>query len=312
MPPVRLLAVSGSLRAASLNSALLRAVVALAPSNVCVELYTGLGNLPLFNPDLEITDSPAVAGFYARLIEADGVIIASPEYAHGVTGVMKNALDWMVGCEAFVNKPVALLNASPRATLAQASLKETLTVMSAQVVETASITLPIIGSNLDESGIAAHPSISKSIRAMLRNFHTEIVNLQNQQNHTLYGIKNCDTVKKARTWLDQNGISYRFHDFRIDGLTPELLQHFVDHSDWTKLLNRSSTSWRQLSAEQQSDLTQEKAMQLMLTIPTLIKRPVLDIGNKLIIGYTAKDGGYAASLPGAGAAKNENKHTELL
>jgi Spx/MgsR family transcriptional regulator len=312
MPPVRLLAISGSLRAASLNSALLRAVVALAPSNVCVELYTGLGNLPLFNPDLEITDSPAVADFYARVLKADGVIIASPEYAHGVTGVMKNALDWMVGCEAFVNKPVALLNASPRATLAQASLKETLTVMSAQVVETASITLPIIGSNLDEFGIAAHPSISKSIRAMLRNFHTEIVNLQNQQNHTLYGIKNCDTVKKARTWLDQNGISYRFHDFRIDGLTPELLQHFVDHSDWTKLLNRSSTSWRQLSAEQQSDLTQEKAMQLMLTIPTLIKRPVLDIGNKLIIGYTAKDGGYAASLPGAGAAKTENKHTELL
>jgi len=310
MPPVRLLAISGSLRAASLNSALLRAVIALAPSNVYVELYTGLGNLPLFNPDLEIADSPAVADFYARVLEADGVIIASPEYAHGVTGAMKNALDWMVGSEAFVNKPVVLLNASPRATIAQVSLKETLTVMSAQIFESASITLPIIGSNLDESGIATHPFISTSIRAALRNFHTEIVNLQNQQTHTLYGIKNCDTVKKARTWLDQNGISYRFHDFRTDGLTPELLQHFADGSDWTKLLNRSSTSWRQLSAEQQSDLTQEKAMQLMLTTPTLIKRPVLDTGNKLIIGYTAKDGGYAASLPGAGAAKTENKHTE--
>ncbi|MGZ4957564.1 MAG: NADPH-dependent FMN reductase, partial [Methylobacter sp.] len=140
MPPVRLLAISGSLRAASLNSALLRAVVALAPSDVCVELYAGLGNLPLFNPDLELTGSPAVAGLYARVLEADGVIIASPEYAHGVTGVMKNALDWMVGSEAFVNKPVALLNASPRATIAQASLKETLTVMSAHVAETASIT----------------------------------------------------------------------------------------------------------------------------------------------------------------------------
>jgi chromate reductase len=93
MPPVRLLAISGSLRAASLNSALLRAVVALAPSDVCVELYTGLGNLPLFNPDLEIAGSPAVADFYARVVEADGVIIASPEYAHGVTGVMKNTLD---------------------------------------------------------------------------------------------------------------------------------------------------------------------------------------------------------------------------
>jgi len=122
--------------------------------------------------------------------------------------------------------------------------------------------------------------------------------LQNQKTHTLYGIKNCDTVKKARTWLDQNGISYRFHDFRTDGLTPELLQHFADHIDWTKLLNRSSTSWRQLSAEQQSGLTQEKALQLMLATPTLIKRPVLDTGNKLIIGF-AKDSEYAATFVGA-------------
>jgi arsenate reductase len=80
-------------------------------------------------------------------------------------------------------------------------------------------------------------------------------------------------------------------------LTPELLQHFAEHLDWTKLLNRSSTSWRQLSAEQQSDLTQEKAMQLMLETPTLIKRPVLDVGDKLILGFSAKDDGYAASLP---------------
>jgi len=289
MSIVRILAISGSLRAASLNSALLRAVAGLAPSDIYIELFTELGNLPLFNPDLEITDLPPVADFHARLVKADGVIIASPEYAHGVTGVMKNALDWMVGSEAFVNKPVALLNASSRATIAQASLKETLTVMSAQVVEAASITLPIIGSNLDELGIAAHPSISTSIREALRAFHTEIVNLQNSKTHTLYGIKNCDTVKKARNWLDQNGIAYRFHDFRSDGLTPELLQHFADHLDWNKLLNRSSTSWRQLSTEQQSDLTQEKAMQLMLTTPTLIKRPVLESGDKLMLGFKAEN-----------------------
>lgn len=306
MPLVRILAISGSLRAASLNSALLRAVAGLAPADVLVELFTGLGNLPLFNPDLKLTDLPAVAHFHARLLEADGVIIASPEYAHGVTGVMKNALDWMVGSEAFVNKPVALFNASPRATIAQASLKETLTVMSAQVVEAASITLPIIGSNLDELGIVTHPSISTSIREALDAFLTEIVHLQSPKTHTLYGIKNCDTVKKARSWLDQNGIAYRFHDFRTDGLTSELLQHFADHLDWNKLLNRSSTSWRQLSAEQQNDLTQEKAIQLMLTTPTLIKRPVLDTGDKLIIGYSAKDGGYTASLPGTGPAKTEN------
>jgi len=127
---------------------------------------------------------------------------------------------------------------------------------------------------------------------------------------TLYGIKNCDTVKKARQWLDQNGVAYQFHDFRTDGLTPELLQHFTDHLDWNTLLNRSSTSWRQLSAEQQSDLTLEKAMLLMLEIPTLIKRPILDTGDKLIIGFIARDGGYAAHLPGTGAAKAGHHQTE--
>jgi arsenate reductase len=109
--------------------------------------------------------------------------------------------------------------------------------------------------------------------------------------YTLYGIKNCDTVKKARNWLDQNGLAYRFHDYRTDGLTPELLQHFAEGLDWNKLLNRSSTSWRQLSAAQQADLDMENALQLMLTTPTLIKRPILDTGDKLFLGF-AKDGGY--------------------
>lgn len=112
--------------------------------------------------------------------------------------------------------------------------------------------------------------------------------------HTLYGIKNCDTVKKARQWLDQNGIAYRFHDFRTDGLTPELLRHFTGRADWNMLLNRSSTSWRQLTAEQQGDPTLEKAARLMLDTPTLIKRPILDTGDKLIIGFKA--GHYSTEL----------------
>ena len=103
--------------------------------------------------------------------------------------------------------------------------------------------------------------------------------------HTLYGIKNCDTVKKARLWLDQNGIAYQFHDFRTDGLTPAQLNDFAVRLDWNTLLNRSSASWRQLSAEQQRDLTLEKALLLMLHTPTLIKRPILDTGDKLIVGY---------------------------
>jgi arsenate reductase len=106
--------------------------------------------------------------------------------------------------------------------------------------------------------------------------------------HTLYGIKNCDTCKKTRKWLDKNGISYQFHDFRIDGLTLAQLNDFAARADWNTLLNRSSTSWRQLSAEQQTDVTPEKALQLMLNTPTLIKRPILDTGDKLIIGFKAE------------------------
>ena len=130
--------------------------------------------------------------------------------------------------------------------------------------------------------------------------------------HTLYGIKNCDTVKKARHWLDQNDIAYQFHDFRADGLTPAQLNAFAARLDWNTLLNRSSTSWRQLNVEQQSDLTLEKAILLMLNTPTLIKRPILDTGDKLIIGFFAKDGGYAAHLPAAGAAKADHYKAELL
>ncbi|UOA09486.1 arsenate reductase [Methylobacter sp. S3L5C] len=127
--------------------------------------------------------------------------------------------------------------------------------------------------------------------------------------YTLYGIKNCDTVKKARQWLDQNGIAYQFHDFRTDGLTSVQLNNFATRVDWNTLLNRSSTSW-QLSAEQQSDLTAEKAIALMVNTPTLIKRPVLDTGDKLIIGFTTKDGGYAAHLPEAGKVKPDHNQTE--
>ena len=175
---MKILALSGSLRAASYNTALLKAVARLAPPDISVELFRDLGNLPLFNPDLESTDPPIIAGFRAQIIEADAVLIASPEYAHGVTGAIKNALDWMVGSEAFVNKPVALLNASPRAVHAQASLKETMTVMSARIIEEASITVPILGSNLDELGIASHPAISAMLRDALQAIRNGVIRFQ--------------------------------------------------------------------------------------------------------------------------------------
>lgn len=164
---MRFLALSGSLRAASINCALLRAVARLAPDGIDVQLFDGLGQLPLFNPDLETNLPAAVARLYDAVATADALIIASPEYAHGVTGTIKNALDWLVSFESFVHKRVAVLNASPRAHHADAALRETLKTMSAIIVESASVTLPILGSGLDEEGIVCSPSLSSAICQML-------------------------------------------------------------------------------------------------------------------------------------------------
>ncbi len=132
-----------------------------------MELYRDLGTLPLFNPDLEIADPRPVAALRQRIIASDAVLIASPEYAHGVTGAIKNALDWMVGNESFVDKPVGLLNASSRATIAQAALRETLVTMSAHIVPAACVTVPVLGSELDEDGIVNHVEIGPVIVSVL-------------------------------------------------------------------------------------------------------------------------------------------------
>lgn len=165
---MNILALSGSLRAASENTRLLRAMARLAPAGVEVVVYPGLGELPLFNPDIEFPNPPAVAALREALNTADAVIIASPEYAHGVSAVIKNALDWMVGNESFVNKPVALLNAAPRATYAYLALRETVTMMSAQVIDAACVTLPISLTNLTEEDIVQHSSLSVVLIAMLK------------------------------------------------------------------------------------------------------------------------------------------------
>lgn len=169
-----LLALCGSLRRASLNAMLLRAVRRIAPDEIRVEIYPSLGELPLFNPDLESSDPPAVAHLRQHIIHADGLIIASPEYAHGISGVMKNALDWMVGNESFVNKPVMLLNSSPRATIAQQSLRETLMTMSARVIDEAYVAVPILGSKLDEDGIVNDVDVSEPLRNALHVFCNQL------------------------------------------------------------------------------------------------------------------------------------------
>jgi len=162
---VRVLAISGSLRRSSSNTALLAAAVRLAPSDVDIALFRGLAELPPFNPDVDQAGVPeSVNEFRTQLHACDAVLISSPEYAHGVPGVLKNALDWIVGSGELVGKPVGLLNASARATLAWTSLVETLTVMSARLVPDASITIPLYGSSLNATNIAADVALATSLR----------------------------------------------------------------------------------------------------------------------------------------------------
>jgi chromate reductase len=161
---LNLLAISGSLRAASANTTVLRVAIQLAPKGVRISLYEGLGDLPHYNPDLDREDPPpTVADFRARLWAADAVIICSPEYAHGVPGVLKNALDWIVSSGEFMGKPVALINARPASTFAQASLHETLTVMMAEIDPEASVTLPVTTNRLDEATLLATPALSQAL-----------------------------------------------------------------------------------------------------------------------------------------------------
>jgi chromate reductase len=128
---VRLFAISGSLRANSSNTSLLLRLKEFAD----VDLYDGLAALPHFNPDVEeVAPPPEALDLRDRVGRADAVVISSPEYAHGVPGCLKNALDWLVGGPEMVDKVVALINASPRSTHAQAQLKETISTMSARVV----------------------------------------------------------------------------------------------------------------------------------------------------------------------------------
>ncbi|MHA0038861.1 NADPH-dependent FMN reductase [Deinococcus sp. PESE-13] len=130
---MKLLALSGSLRADSVNTALLRALAEAAPAGVRVELFDGLRDLPLFNPDDEERENAAVTAWRAVLRGADAVVISSPEYAHGIPGAFKNALDWVVGSAEFDGKPTLLLGASARPQHAPTQLAEVLRTMGARV-----------------------------------------------------------------------------------------------------------------------------------------------------------------------------------
>jgi arsenate reductase len=102
---------------------------------------------------------------------------------------------------------------------------------------------------------------------------------------TIYGIKNCDTMKKARLWLDSHGVAYSFHDYKAEGIERERLVRWAKQVGWETLLNRAGTTFRKLDDADKERLSETKAIALMLAQPSMIKRPVLDIGGKLLVGF---------------------------
>jgi arsenate reductase len=102
---------------------------------------------------------------------------------------------------------------------------------------------------------------------------------------TIYGIKNCDTMKKARAWLDRRGVAYEFHDYKAAGIEKSALERWVKEVGWETVLNRAGTTFRKLPEKDKEGLSEKKAIALMLAQPSMIKRPVLDIDGKLLVGF---------------------------
>jgi chromate reductase, NAD(P)H dehydrogenase (quinone) len=168
---MQFLAISGSLRRASTNSAALEALSRLAPAGVEILLYRDLAALPHFNPDDDEDAPPPLAAALRTLVGSSaGLIIAMPEYAHGVPGALKNALDWLVSSDVFPGKPVALINTAPRAFHAQSALRETLATMSARLVPEAFVSLPLTGQAIDADAIVANERFATALRGALASF----------------------------------------------------------------------------------------------------------------------------------------------
>ena len=116
---------------------------------------------------------------------------------------------------------------------------------------------------------------------------------------TIYGIRNCDTMKKAFAWLEGHDVRYAFHDYKSAGIEESKLQEWAGKVEWTVLLNTRGTTWRKLSPAQQADMDEGKAIRLMVENPSLIKRPVLEEGHTILVGFD--ESAYAARLGKRGA-----------
>ena len=180
---VKILAISGSLREKSTNSALVKAMASLAPEGVDFAIYEGLADLPHFSPELDGDNAPeTVRNWRAQLGVADGVVICTPEYAFGMPGSLKNALDWVVSSGELWRKPVAALSASPSALggeKAHAALLLTLTALESQIVGEASLTIPFVRSKVNTEGVVRDAETVRALKSSL-NALVEIAGMPKQ------------------------------------------------------------------------------------------------------------------------------------
>lgn len=168
MPVKNIFAISGSLRAGSSNHNILRHLAGLVPENINFTIYEYLHTIPPFDPGLDNDTPPAaVAGFRTNLTNADAIIICTPEYAFGVPGQLKNALDWLASSGSLVDKPIALITASSSGQYAHSSLLLTLGALSANIVEDACLLVPFIRSKMDGDGNVADEGLKEDLRRSL-------------------------------------------------------------------------------------------------------------------------------------------------
>jgi len=186
----KFLAISGSLRHASYNTAVLNTLAQLSAEHIDITI-ADISELPLFNPDRETESIPALENIKVALSEASGLIISSPEYAHGISGPMKNALDWLVSGSEFVDLPIMLINTSPRAHHAFDALKEVLTTMSGVVVDRASVALPLLGTELN---------------------------------------KRCDKTSNELVYIAENEVHYEILTNALNAFYDEIINHGVDET----------------------------------------------------------------------------------
>lgn len=171
---MRIIGISGSLRVASTNAALLEALARNAPEGIEIEVQRGLGDLPIFNPDREGEGTPAVVRAWAGAVEeAHGLVIACPEYAHGIPGGLKNALDWLVSRFEIPGKPVMLAHGSHRGEYVLDALSEVLRTMSVRLVDEAFVRVPLVGKSPDEVAAILHsPQVERTLRRALQTFRS--------------------------------------------------------------------------------------------------------------------------------------------